>query len=447
MRKITVTLLCAFILLFSNASFGQNLSVEKYKRDLDTLKEVLKKDHPSLYRFRTQSSINEMFDKCSRLIDSSTTDRDFYRIIKLILSGIHDGHLGCTPSDSLKKFFDDTEKCFPVTLIFIKNKAFVDCDKGGIFPRGTEIISINKEAVNTIRKNLFGYIVSDGKIKTKKYYILNHTFWFYYNLVYGSKDRYQIKYRKSNGIISERSVIAATKNNIECENLLQTKDAKLLDLKYPQKATALLTIRSFAYDDLSEAKEDFVSFIDSSFKNIEQKKIKTLIIDLRNNGGGKDIYGSLLYSYLTNRSFRYYKKLETTSKQLTEADHSNLAIQHPNLLNFKGKVYVLTNGLSFSVTTEFCAIAQSNHRAVFIGEETGGTYYGNTSGRFIDVSLPYSSVTIHIPVVKYSMSVSDIKNKDRGIIPDYQIIPTIKDLVKGNDTVLNFALKLAKEKK
>jgi hypothetical protein len=423
------------------------LSVENYKRDLDTLKKVLEKNYPSLNRFKGQSSVNSMFDKCSHLIDSSTTDRDFYRIIKLILSSIQDGHLGCSPSDSLKKVFDETEKYFPATLIFIKNRAFVDCDKRGVFPRGAEIISIDREDVNTIRKNLFRYIVSDGKIDTKKYYILNHTFWFYYNLVYGPKDRYQIKYRNSNGLISELSVNPEAKNNIECESLMQTKDVKLLDLKYPQKATALLAIRSFAYDDLSEAKEDFVSFIDSSFKNIQQQKIRALIIDLRNNGGGKDIYGSLLYSYLTDRPFRYYKKLETTSKQLTEADHPNLAIQNPNLLNFKGNVYILINGLSFSVTAEFCAIAQSNHRAVFIGEETGGTYYGNTSGRFIDVSLPYSSITIHIPAVKYSMSVNDTKNKDRGIMPDYQVIPTMKDLVQKNDTVLNFALKLTKGRK
>lgn len=90
-------------------------------------------------------------------------------------------------------------------------------------------------------------------------------------MVYGPKDRYQIKYRNSKRLISKLNVNAESKNNIECESLLQTKDAKLLDLKYPQKAIALLTICSFAYDDLLEAKEDFPSFIDSSFKNIQKK--------------------------------------------------------------------------------------------------------------------------------------------------------------------------------
>lgn len=111
-------------------------------------------------------------------------------------------------------------------------------------------------------------------------------------------------------------------------------------------------------------------------------------------------------------------------------DNLNLVIRNLNLLNFKGNVYVLINGLSFSVTTGFCAIVQSNHKAVFIGEETGGAYYVNTSGRFIDVSLPYSSITIHIPTVKYSMSVNYRKNKDKGIIPDYQVIATMNDLVE-----------------
>jgi hypothetical protein len=43
------------------------------------------------------------------------------------------------------------------------------------------------------------------------------------------------------------------------------------------------------------------------------------------------------------------------------------------------------------------------------------------------------------------MAVSDYP-KDRGIIPEYQISPTIEDLLQDRDTVMEFALYLIKKK-
>ena len=44
------------------------------------------------------------------------------------------------------------------------------------------------------------------------------------------------------------------------------------------------------------------------------------------------------------------------------------------------------------------------------------------------------------------MSVKKAKYMDRGIIPDYNIIPTINDVIQNKDVQLNYALKLAIQK-
>ena len=106
----------------------------------------------------------------------------------------------------------------------------------------------------------------------------------------------------------------------------------------------------------------------------------------------------------------------------------------------------MINGLSFSTTADFCAIAKSNNRGIFIGEETGGGYYGNTSGGAVNVKLPGSNIDINIPQFKYVNDVKKAKYKDRGIIPDYTIVPTIDDVLQQKDVQLNYALKLTKEK-
>ena len=163
---------------------------------------------------------------------------------------------------------------------------------------------------------------------------------------------------------------------------------------------------------------------------------------MRENGGGRDVYGSLLYSYLTDKPFPYYRSLALKTKILSVEDHPNLKIQKPSDNNFKGNVFVLTTGMSFSTTSEFCAIAKSNNRAVFIGEETGGGYYGNNSGDFEDVVLPNTKIVVTIPTKKYIMDVKAVVLKDRGIIPDFEIQPEIGDIINKRDKSIEFVLQL-----
>ena len=46
--------------------------------------------------------------------------------------------------------------------------------------------------------------------------------------------------------------------------------------------------------------------MEDTFRTLREKGTKTLIIDLRGNGGGNDMYGAMLVSYLTDKPFRYF---------------------------------------------------------------------------------------------------------------------------------------------
>jgi C-terminal processing protease CtpA/Prc len=154
----------------------------------------------------------------------------------------------------------------------------------------------------------------------------------------------------------------------------------------------------------------------------------------------------LLYSYLTRKPFKYFYSIESTANKVTVEENSLLGIQQPQSNSFNGKVIFLINGLCFSTTADFCSMAKSNSRGKFIGEETGGGYYGNTSGQTMKVELPHSKVSITIPKFKYVNDVKKTKYADRGIIPDYTILPTIHEVILNKDVQLSFALKLARGK-
>jgi hypothetical protein len=91
------------------------------------------------------------------------------------------------------------------------------------------------------------------------------------------------------------------------------------------------------------------------------------------------------------------------------------------------------------------AILSYHKKALFIDEETSGAYEGNNSGMLPQMKVPLLNFIVTVPLQKYFNYVDLSKNSGRGTIPDYPIILSVKDLMKGNDKALNFTLELIKD--
>ena len=83
-------------------------------------------------------------------------------------------------------------------------------------------------------------------------------------------------------------------------------------------------------------------------------------------------------------------------------------------------------------------------RATFIGEETGGGYYGNNSGMQTIVTLPNSKMRVRVPMYEYWNAVPGYDGKRRGTVPDHLTPSTVANLLHGVDAQLELALKLTK---
>jgi C-terminal processing protease CtpA/Prc len=235
---------------------------------------------------------------------------------------------------------------------------------------------------------------------------------------------------------------------------------------------AVLKINQFGGQVESEGqpKKTLHEFYKESFTAFKTKGTKALILDLRNNGGGADELGRLLLSYLVDKPFKYYddlvlnalefsflkdtNKAKAIAEDLVERQpngkyrlvkHPNWGEQQPSQPTFAGRVLILINGASFSTTAEFLSQAHFHKRATFIGEESAGGYYGNTSGAMPQVTLPHSKLTVHVPLVTYYMAVSGYKDAARGVIPDYPVHYSIEELLEGTDKELAVALELSRK--
>lgn len=69
--------------------------------------------------------------------------------------------------------------------------------------------------------------------------------------------------------------------------------------------------------------------------------------------------------------------------------------------------FILTSGYTSSAASEFVAIAKYNKRAIIVGEETGGCYYGATGGNYINLILPGSKLEVRIPTIRIFTAVTD----------------------------------------
>ncbi|AWG25530.1 S41 family peptidase [Flavobacterium kingsejongi] len=477
-NKIYKTITFIFISCYSLVSYGQTESLranrirtDRYRQDFTFFRNILQDKYPSLYRYADKMKMDTVLDSSYASINERTSDLEFYKMFKILLSKMKDGHLYCSLPPAFETYRNEKALFFPVKLKFINSKVFVEFALNSQIPTGSEIISINNQPTNAVITELLKYIVSDGNIQTKKYQILNNFFYFYYFIAFGETPSFNVVYKLKNGQIRSSKIMADLERNIIKDEIAELAQP-LLDFSVKPNHIALMTIKSF---NPAELKIDFNDFLENSFQKIEVLNIKKLIIDFRGNGGGRDTYGSLLYSYLANKPFTYYKNLQTVTMEmefdkfknnvssfnnltpkmfkkvndhqflLGKEAHPNLEVIYPHQ-NYNGEVWFLIDGSSFSTTAEFCAIAYSNKRGKFIGEETGGTYDGNTSGVQYEIVLPNTKMEISFGTIRYEMDVNRAKEIGRGIIPQYKVQSTILDIINKNDVQLNLAMLLAGQK-
>lgn len=456
------------------------LTKKELQQDLTELREILNNYYPSLYQFASKESIDSTFKEITKSIQNPITEIDFFKLLHKVFTKIGDGHSKLDLSEGLHSFSKENIKKLPFEIQINNNQVYIvdNFSEQKEIPNGSRIIAINGIPIEEIIEELTNYVTSDGYNQTIKYYRVADRFRFLLSLILGSQDNAELDllYPNQHEILS-RQIALVPDSYIANEIAGKEGKAKEAFAFKVIDSIGLLNILSFDYD------ESFEGFIDSTFIQIEKQNIKDLILDLRDNGGGYENHGVHLYSYLSNESFQFYERYEVQMEPNQDSfpntenidsyetlmflssiiskdekgrnvvtDFESTWQKNPDSLYqpknnaFKGNLYVLINGGSFSATAEVCSLLDSNGNTIFIGEETGGGYYGNTSGISCNVILPNSRLRANLPLIKYVLSIENIGEYGRGIVPDLGIIPNGIDINKGRDKVLNSTFELIKRR-
>lgn len=453
---------------------------EQLKEDFLIYIDALKECYPGLYDVITPEELDRYVAQTTARIDNHAGDWPYAQASDILIevwARIHDSHISyrgpgwkATPVKFLNKqtvsvgWFNDTLLCR-------------DASEAYQHLIGRPIKSINGISADSLKRRLIATTGSyDGKVTS---YIDGM-------LAYGTLSLF-LDRKKWTLDFNMRLEMADTGETIDVqadrpdpkspylfvsqEFNMANRHRKGYDLKMLNDSTAYIGLSSFSLNQVQT--EDIARFIDSI------AAVPYLIIDVRNNSGGSADVLSKLYTYIAgdtmtldgysrvnkqggfqsfkyalNRipedsSFAHYSPEPGREGFYSRSEVENI-IRPDSTINYKGKIYILTNENSCSAATLFPALLVRNHRGVIIGRETRTAYHYMNALKFADIRLPNTTLTITIPLVYccFDSVVNDRAPYGRGVLPDYPVPLTIDELSgKNGDAILNHTLQLIEEGK
>jgi C-terminal processing protease CtpA/Prc len=391
-------------------------------------------------------------------VQQTSNDYAYYRILQKFCALLHDGHTNVYMP--LGKGFNAMVNSFGDYAIYLQNidgHAIItrtNFSKKDEIPFGSEIIAVNgkqtQEYINTevapYISSSTDYVLQDISIK---------------NLLKGLEgESYAIEIKKPDG---KRLALKLTHKKVEEKEVFPAFDAerKLLDFNWQKNGTAYLALNSFEYEKIID-----------SFKKIlpELYKAKSLIIDLRYNGGGSTSVGRAILQYLTYDTLLYGSKsisrmhipahkawgmftkdkdtigsVFNTKSYLIAKDKYYYDFDYaPDTVRLNAKrivvpTVILLGHNTASAAEDFLIYADNQQHFTKMGSNsfgsTGQPYTfimpGGGSARVCTKQDLYPNGKVFVGV---------------GILPNIEVIPTLGDYLKKRDVVLEIAVKYLENK-
>jgi len=240
--------------------------------------------------------------------------------------------------------------------------------------------------------------------------------------------------------------------------------------------------RPFALAYLKKQKKDARNFglvLQALFKEVNEKGIDNLIIDLRHNTGGDERTGKQLLWYLDNtaniKGLTTYVNVSDYFRQTVKKDYKKYNREYekkhgikipykeinlneelfgynyfddvtqkgsPYLLDasipkFKGKVYVLIGNITFSAAQMLATTIADNKLAVMVGQPIGNKPTSQTG--YSHFKLPHTKKIVNLSYM-YMVRPDQSKNKERSLFPDIEIDSSFQDFINGRDAGFDYIM-------
>lgn len=160
-----------------------------------------------------------------------------------------------------------------------------------------------------------------------------------------------------------------------------------------------------------------------------------LIIDIRDNSGGLLTDAETFAARFTNEEILVgYMQHKTGTGHNDFSSLEEQRLKPSNGVRWQKRVILLTNRQVYSAANEFTKYMKCCPQVTIVGDQTGG-----------GAGLPYTSELPNGWGVRFSACPMYDRNKQStefGIAPDHQVNLTQEDLLRGKDTIIEYAREL-----
>lgn len=437
-------------------------SQKQVSNDLSFLYQSLTKTHYNAFAYVSQAQYEAKYQQLRQLVDLKKrwTLLEVTSLYQQLAAIIRNGHTEIDfPAEVYIAYAQAGGTVFPFEITFDIHRALIthNYSEKGEIKAGDELLAINGKSLDEVLDSIYPLISAERHyFKQTKLEALS--FPRYYWQVYGEEKTFSVTVMDQDSneqtlVVNATPVIHGFEMQRE-EVLNATRKLSFYgDIAY-------LNPGNFSGDEI-----EFEEFIRNGFKQINQRRIKSLIVDLRNNAGGNDSFSNYLVSFIADKPFKWSSKFQLKTSRLLKDDtqkHRDITqpywqqvMEHPSgsiyeydfglyepqpvEQRFKGQVIVLINRQTHSQSAVTAAQIQDYGWAVIAGEETADlpSLYASQ----FSFQLPETGITVKVAKGK----ITRISGSEalKGVLPDIYLKP---DITSGDDNVLSSAVSLLKEK-
>nr|MCU0335718.1 S41 family peptidase [Chitinophagaceae bacterium] len=368
---------------------SRKFSAQQLQQDVDLAWQTLQQVHPSYHWYTPTEEVNRRFAEVRASITDSLTEAEFRLRLSYAVAAIRCGHTSVLASKAANAYSNRSNaallplqvRVWGADSVVVVRAAGPGADS--IRP-GMIITAIDSVPIETLLRQLYAPISVDGYNPAFAEAVLSATFAARLRWHYGPRSQYLLSLLDSNGQplqarlrmpAPRRPDTAAARQRRAPAPVVPREPAYGKLQWWPDGQTAYLQLNSFSGKGVGR-------FIRRSFRRIDSAAgARQLIIDLRDNSGGRISNSALLGRYVAHQRFRVADSVSAVSFDFPKARHvqahlfyrlfswaftSRLADGRLHMRrmerhqyrprrrhHFSGPLYVLTSGRSFSASLLF----------------------------------------------------------------------------------------------
>lgn len=420
MKLKIVLLLLITNLIYSqkvcNELYHKTFTKEQLNNDLNFIRDKIINAHANPFTEISQQEFEKKVMEIRSSLKDGMTQRDFYYLSKPLIVTLNDEHSNMGDfciTDSIKK----QSKALPLKFKYENEKMILTEDySDNNLTIGDEVVSLNNIPIKEVLAHCASTI--PGAKEERKAMVVDKFWIVIKKFCYFITDDYNLKFKSGKQAIVKSLPIAEIIKRNTAKNSQPPQQFKEIEYQVI-KEVGYLTINTFSDSEFS--REIWKKKYDSVFTQIKKDKVKRLVIDVSNNGGGNSSIGDLLITYFSERPYKTYQGTWKKSQEYSDfiktlgktydkyeklKNGESLPIPsrsitpEKNSLRFNGKTYIVVGQNTFSSAMMFAITVLDNKLASVVGEipERG---HPNHFGELIKFTTPNTSLDFFFGVKEW----------------------------------------------